>query len=73
MLLTEIDKAKLYTDAFNAGHEQGKADAFKEFVELYREFCLIPHDEEACLKSDEECDGMCIDCFEKWVQKKEQK
>lgn len=52
------------------GYEQGRADAFKEFVDSYREFCMTPHDEETCLKSDEECDGMCIDCFAKWVQTK---
>lgn len=46
-----------------------RAKAFKEFVDLYREFCKAPSDE-SCLKEDIECEGMCIDCFEKWFKEK---
>lgn len=46
-----------------------RAKAFKEFVDLYREFCNAPSDE-SCLKEDIECEGMCIDCFEKWLQQR---
>jgi len=49
---------------------KARADAFKEFVNLYREFCIASPDE-SCLKEDDmQCDGMCIDCFAKWVQTK---
>lgn len=56
------------------GHDdQIRADertkAFKEFVDSYREFNEAPS-EEACLKNDIECDGMCIDCFERWFKEK---
>ena len=56
-------------DAQIRADEQKKA--FKEFADLYREFCKAPSDE-SCLNEDIECEGMCIDCFEKWLTTKKQ-
>lgn len=45
-----------------------RAEAFGEFVLKYKEFQNVPFDV-SC--DDTECDGDCINCFEKWY--KEQK
>ena len=51
--------AKILTDE--------RANTVKEFAYLYREF-LLSSNEITCSKTDIECDGMCIDCFEKWLK-----
>lgn len=70
-------QGKLTTEEYEAlikkldGHDEKiKADAFNEFVESYREFINAPCDE-ACFKKEiDVCDGICIDCFEKWFKEK---
>lgn len=46
-----------------------RANALKEFVVSYREFQEASIDE-TCFKKNEECDGVCTDCFVEWVNKK---
>lgn len=52
--------------------EKARADAFNEFVESYRAFCELPSGE-GCQETDDECDGMCIDCFAEWIKEQRHK
>lgn len=38
-------------------------------IEAYRTFCRLPGNN-GCRKTDDECDGMCVDCFVKWIEEK---
>lgn len=65
----EFQESDAWNDYLAKVIADARADAFNEFVELYREFINAPCDE-ACFKNEiDECDGICIDCFENGIRR----